>query len=58
MAYFEHVRNGEPVAQTTRLTVIAQGPSILTDHRILTAQVAVPARGVGTGAEGDALSCR
>lgn len=43
MAYFQVVREREPVAQTTPLTVIAQDPSIRVNGRILTVKVAVPA---------------
>ena len=52
MAYFEEVRNGEPLPQTARLTVIAQDPSIRANDRILTAQVAVPAEVLEPGPRG------
>lgn len=52
MAYFEEVREHEPVTQTTRLTVIAQDPSIRVAGRILTAQVSVPAEVIEPGPRG------
>jgi hypothetical protein len=52
VAYFVEVREHEPVAQTARLTVIAQDPSIRAAGRILTAQVGVPAEVTEPGPRG------
>lgn len=49
MAFFEHLREREPVAQSVRLTVVAQDPSVVVDGRVLTAQVAVPAEELQAG---------
>lgn len=52
MAFFMEVREHAPVPQTTRLTVIAQDPSVRSDGRILTAQVSVPAEVTEPGPRG------
>ena len=52
MAFFQEVREQEPVSQWTQLTIIAQDPSIRVGREILTARVAVPAEELLPGPRG------